>query len=368
MIVGTINCRGLNTDLKRRLLATDLEDYNIDVLNVQETHVKESGEIILESIKCRKYRLFHSGTENNNFTGVGILIKDNNLNCSYHPVNERLCFITFEKENQKYLIINAYAFTLPVSEKNNQLREDFYNKLDDILNNYSDTQFIRIIAGDFNAKTGSGNQIYPEVVGHFGKGEINENGLALLEFCNRNNLVLSNTLFQHKLAHRSTWTSASNYNRRNPVRNQIDYIITDKRNRLHITDSRSYKGHFTFTDHNLVLMNLKEKKSVNCKYTNNNKKNTKLYQLECFNNHETKEKFKEEICKNLNKYTPQECPRENQIYNEIEEKCSVTIEETTNDIWSQIKESCSIAADKVIPKKVFVTKSQNLQIKDLSTK
>ena len=62
-----------------------------------------------------------------------------------------------------------------------------------------------IIAGDFNAKTGSGNKDYPEVVGNFGKGEINSNGKHLVEMSMRNELILTNTQFYHKVSHRSTW-------------------------------------------------------------------------------------------------------------------------------------------------------------------
>src|SRR5437867_3781432 len=105
---GTLNCIGLNCDLKKRQICTDLEDYKIDFLSVQETHMKESGELELESIKCNKYKFYHSGTQTNNFTGVGILVRNKDLNCVFTVVSERICFITFQYENTKYLLINAY--------------------------------------------------------------------------------------------------------------------------------------------------------------------------------------------------------------------------------------------------------------------
>ena len=113
-----------------------------------------------------------------------------------------------------------------------------------------------IIGGDFNAKTGSGYNDFPENIGKFGKGEINSNGSCLLEFCNRNGLFLTNTFFQHKLAHRVTWTCPEKINknkRKNPIRNQIDYILTRKQIKHNIMDSRSYSGTFVESDHNLVL-------------------------------------------------------------------------------------------------------------------
>src|SRR6266516_3632351 len=117
MNIGTINCQGLNNDLKLRQVATDLEDYNLDILTLQETHLKESGQIIIESIKCKSYRLFSSGVEKNSFAGVGLLVKDNNKNCIFTPINERICYLTYENEDKKYLIINVYAHTLHVANK-----------------------------------------------------------------------------------------------------------------------------------------------------------------------------------------------------------------------------------------------------------
>ena len=45
--------------------------------------------------------------------------------------------------------------------------------------------------------------------------------------------------------------------RRNPVRNQIDYILINKRHLQFVTNSRSYNNTQTISDHNLVIMNLR---------------------------------------------------------------------------------------------------------------
>ena len=96
-------------------------------------------------------------------------------------------------------------------------------------------------------------------MGKYGKGIINSSGKRLLEACKTNELILTNTLFQHKKSHRTTWTAPfrnfitrTGEERRNPVRNQIDYIITRKQHRGFVTDSRSYGGIRTNTDHKLV--------------------------------------------------------------------------------------------------------------------
>ena len=56
---------------------------------------------------------------------------------------------------------------------------------------------ILFILGDWNAKVGS--QKIPGLTGKFGLGVQNETGKTLIELCQKNALVIANTLFQqHK--------------------------------------------------------------------------------------------------------------------------------------------------------------------------
>ena len=103
-------------------------------------------------------------------------------------------------------------------------------------------------------------------MGKFGKGHLNNNGEWLLEYANETGVLLTNTLFQHKLAHRTTWTctervnphnSADGTERRNSYRNKIDYIMAKTIHKQLITNSRSYGGLSTKTDHKLVKAKFK---------------------------------------------------------------------------------------------------------------
>ena len=64
---------------------------------------------------------------------------------------------------------------------------------------------ILLLLGDFNAKTETGYSIYPDNMGQYGKGKLNENGFALLELCKTHDLYLANTKFQHKMTYRTIW-------------------------------------------------------------------------------------------------------------------------------------------------------------------
>jgi hypothetical protein len=98
-----------------------------------------------------------------------------------------------------------------------------------------------IILGDFNARVGADNSTWSPL-GRYGVGNINDNGLRLLEFCTQNNLAITNTFFQQKLKHKATW-----YHPRSGHGHLIDFIITRKSNLADICNVKECG-----TDHNLV--------------------------------------------------------------------------------------------------------------------
>ncbi|XP_052748322.1 uncharacterized protein LOC128200112 [Galleria mellonella] len=80
----------------------------------------------------------------------------------------------------------------------------------------------------------------------FGDKRVNENGESLLEVCLERNLVVTNTLFSHKLIHMYTW-------QRQTERSMIDFVIVDERLRAKVKDTRVYRGTNVGTDHFLVI-------------------------------------------------------------------------------------------------------------------
>ena len=77
---------------------------------------------------------------------------------------------------------------------------------------------VLFIIGAWNAKVGS--QETPGVTGKFGLGIRNEAGQRLIEFCQENALVITNTLFQQHKRRLYTWTSPDGQHW-----NQIDYVL-----------------------------------------------------------------------------------------------------------------------------------------------
>ena len=149
--------------------------------------------------------------------------------------------------------------TLPVGKANKTIHDEFYESLNAAISKNPKRDFLCVL-GHLNAKTGSLHNSYPNEIGPYGKGHVNENGIALVEFCSQNELFVTNTMFMHRLSHRTTWTAPirqfttkDGTKRRNPIRNIIDYIITRKNIKHCVTNARSYGGIDTDTEHKMII-------------------------------------------------------------------------------------------------------------------
>ena len=302
MRIGTWNLRGIISEDRKQHLANDLHTYKLHILTVQETHLRGTDQIQLPAPNntnfrnnTERYTLYHTGPENSSHHGVGIIVR-NDCNAHFNRINDRICTLTVDLEqltgkdkNRKLTVISAYAPTLTNSIKNPELAEEFYNNLEITINSIPKRNLI-FIGADTNAQLGINNTNFRGSVGSFGKGYLNSNGERLGDFLIRNNLIATNTFFQHKLKHRVTWThpninpqnldSRTKTPRRNPYRNQIDFILTKQDFRSEITDSRSYHGTTLESDHNIVICDSNIKWNRVFKQKNNNKsKHTNLENL-----------------------------------------------------------------------------------------
>ncbi|VDO51213.1 unnamed protein product [Schistosoma margrebowiei] len=100
-------------------------------------------------------------------------------------------------------IIQCYA---PTNDYNEDAKDQFYNRLQSIVEKCQ-TKDLTILMGDFNAKVGTDNTGYEDIMGLHGLGERNENGEKFANLCDFNKLVIGGTIFQHKRIHKTTWTS-----------------------------------------------------------------------------------------------------------------------------------------------------------------
>ena len=115
--------------------------------------------------------------------------------------NDRMISIRFQGKPFNIMVIQAYA---PNSNTEEAEIEQFYEDLQDLLE-LTLKKDVLFIIGDWNAKLGS--QETPRVTGKFGLGIRHEAGQRLIEFCQENALVKTNTLFQQHKRRLYTWTS-----------------------------------------------------------------------------------------------------------------------------------------------------------------
>ena len=124
---------------------------------------------------------------------------------------------------------------------------------------------ITLIAGDLNSKIGKRQE--PEIrsdgfieigdkcLGRYSRNVRNENGNALIEFCEENDLFIANSAFKHSARHQTTWASTRTTQDGRVIRifNQIDFIICQQRDRNIFQDARSYAGTKVSSDHRIVV-------------------------------------------------------------------------------------------------------------------
>ena len=100
-------------------------------------------------------------------------------------------------------------------------------------------------------KQGQGKLNISENIDKYGRGRLNTNGRYLPECTKEHDMILTNTMFNHKMCLRATSTAPEriiDHNHhdgnpvRNPYRNQIDYILIKNRFRQLVRNLRSYGG------------------------------------------------------------------------------------------------------------------------------
>ena len=108
--------------------------------------------------------------------------------------------VRFQGKPFNIMVIQVYALTSNAEEAE---VEWFYKYLQDLLE-LTPQKDVLFIIGNWNTKVGS--QETPRVTGKLGLEIWNETGQRLIEFCQENALVITNTLFQQHKRRLYTWT------------------------------------------------------------------------------------------------------------------------------------------------------------------
>ena len=244
--IATWNVRILRAAGKVEKLLHEKDRYKWSSLGLCEMRLKKSGEIPRDG----GHRVYFSGKEDKHELGVGFLVlKDivkSVIGC--RPNSSRLMTVRLRASPFNITIIQVYA---PTSSYYDSEVGEFYRELQSLVDQ-TPKQDILVVQGDWNVKVGEHVQgDWGEVCGPFCNTDTNDRGLKLLDFATYNNLVLANTLGNHKPSRRWTWHSPDG-----TYHNQVDYILMKKRFRSGIKTARTrtFPDADVGSDHDMVMM------------------------------------------------------------------------------------------------------------------
>ena len=242
--IGTWNVRTGHHVGQKEIIARELFRCKISITALSEPRITGSGTLTIPStITDDTMTLFYSGGQKRE-AGVGFMVNRQAANSviAFQPISDRLAILNI-KGTIKTHIISIYA---PTEASSDLTKNNFYNQLQHALDSIPQTEMI-ILARDFNAYIGVDRNGWEAVMGRFGHGDINDNGLRLLSFAISNNLTVRNSLFQHPRKHQLTWRDPSGMDSA-----VLDYVLINSWFRSSLKDVCAIRGLECGSDHYLV--------------------------------------------------------------------------------------------------------------------
>ena len=130
-------------------------------------------------------------------------------------------------------------------------KDEFYENLASTIRNISSTKQL-VLLGDFNARVGADNDLWPSCLNPFGVGKMNENGQRLLELCVFHNLCITNSFFKTKPQHKVSWRHPHSKHW-----HQLDLILVRHAAIKNVLHTCSYHSADCNTDHSLVCCKIR---------------------------------------------------------------------------------------------------------------
>jgi hypothetical protein len=242
--------------------------------------------------------------------GVGCLINKNitkNIR-KWEGHSERILTVELNIDDKIATVITVYG---PNEDETAEMKDKFWEQLSLVTESCKGNIYV---AGDMNSRVGK-NAEGSGVIGRHGEDKKTNNGTRLMEYCLLNNLILTNTFYEHKNIHKYTRQGT------HPTdKSIIDYIMVEKHNRDKIRDVRIMRGPEIYSDHYMLVAKIKKGK----------KENTNVHL-------DKKTEIEYETIKSYKL-------RENNIAKKYKEliKCKVEKQNTTNkgveELWRTLKE------------------------------
>ena len=172
---------------KLEVVKQEMARVNGNILGINKLKWTGMGEFNSDD-----HYIYYCGQESLRRNGVTIMVNKRVQNAvlGCNLKNDRMISVHFQGKPFNITVIQVYT---PISNAEEAEVEWFYEDLQDLLE-LTPKKDVLFIIGYWNAKIGS--QEIHGVTGKFGLGVQNEAGQRLIEFCQKNTLVIANTLFQ----------------------------------------------------------------------------------------------------------------------------------------------------------------------------
>jgi len=157
--------------------------------------------------------------------------------------SDRIIVLKLTAEPVSILIMQVY---MPTSEYEDDEAEKLYDTIEEILEEDGKGDTKNIILGDWNSIVG--DEPYQNIVGSHGLGRRNHRCQMLIDFCERNGLIVTNTCFKKPKRRLYTWKAPGDWSR-----HQLDYILMKHCFRNSVKDVQTLPGADIDSDHNLLV-------------------------------------------------------------------------------------------------------------------
>ncbi|XP_063593072.1 uncharacterized protein LOC134770132 [Penaeus indicus] len=244
--IGIWNVRKLKELGKLNTICNEMDRNKLEFLGMAETNWANCGSFTTHETKTVVYSGKEEGAGYSHGVEVVLSKETAKAMIGYNPISDRIIKVRLQAKPYNITLVMCYAST---STANDEEIDEFYSSLQQSLDKTA-SRDITNITGDFNAKVGR-QRTNTDCAGMFGLGEQNERGENLIDFCRTNNLVITNTMFKHHPRHLYTWTSPDKQ-----TRNQIDYILINKKWKGSVRNAKTRPGADCNSDHQLLVVDL----------------------------------------------------------------------------------------------------------------
>ncbi|XP_072025345.1 craniofacial development protein 2-like [Amphiura filiformis] len=208
--------------------------------------------------------IYYSGSDRLKRSGVGFILSRETAKrvLGYNPISDRLITIRLQARPVNISVVQAYA---PTSTADDETINSFFHELQETINKIL-TETLPSSWGISMPKLEM-TWLTMMPLESLDWAKLMREGERLADFCNENELIVTNTLFQQHPRRLYTWISPDGR-----TRNQINYILIKRRWRSSVKVAKTYPGADCGSDHQLLVAEIRSKlKSVkrdtpSCRY------------------------------------------------------------------------------------------------------